>query len=277
MLEQYIQGIFDPLRKQRSDTFPKAGAMSSELRRIAPSKRGSLYVNTTPEILKLFATASVEMWLRGVHSFLISSALTNVSDIWASVSGYYSSHYTMRALAHLLGYYHLRKNRMTINLEPSVNGFTCKYSDSKGEESREHIFYWKKVKEHHRFISNELFTLNYDDGDVSDAGHRNFANYIDHINNFKIFSPLSLVVLKKRIEHLSKIQLTAYPIPDRSKYCDIESVQIVAYHRLVFYRNLVDEALGNSNRFWSVYRNPNWCSDIIKFQLVSPAFLENYR
>ena len=32
------------------------------------------------------------MWLRAVHSF-ISASLTGISDIWASVAGYYSSHY----------------------------------------------------------------------------------------------------------------------------------------------------------------------------------------
>ena len=47
--------------------------------------------------LTYFAMAAVKMWLRAVHSFLISVSLTKASPIWSSVAGYYSSHYSIRA------------------------------------------------------------------------------------------------------------------------------------------------------------------------------------
>jgi hypothetical protein len=76
-----------------------------------------------------------------------------------------------------------------------------------------------------------------------------------------------------RIDSISKIELIAYP-PSKAEYPDVEAVQLVAYHRIVFYRELLDEVLGDKNRFWNVHRKPSWCRDVLNFQLVKPRTLE---
>lgn len=263
--------LFNTLRSERS-SLPPAGTMRETLKKFVP-QRGSTQKVANTKIIRLFATASVEMWHRSVHSFLISSSLTNVSTLWASIAGYYSSHYTVRAIAHLLGLYQLRHKRCTVKLKPSGLGFICDFSKSR--KMKEHQFYWNEVKKDKNFINEELFTENPEDNDISDAGHRNFATYIDHLNNFPNFSPLNYDELKQRIEYISKIELSSYPIPDKTKYPDIDTVQIVAYHRLVYYRELIDEIVNLENNFWSVHRNPSWCRDIINFQRVKPRIIES--
>lgn len=268
ILEFQIQKMFDTLQMQ-GGTLPQHGIMSDKLGKMAP-KKGSLDVSVKTEIVKLFATASIEMWLRAIHSFLISTALTNASPLWASISGYYSSHYTIRALAHLLGIYQLRKNRSTVTLQSSRTGFICSFKEGR---NREHSFYWKMVKQHPNFFTDSLFTENPEDTDISDAGHRNFATYIDHLNKFPNFSPLTYDELEKRIVFISKFEMKSYPIPMRTNYPDTDSVQIIAYHRLVYFRELIDSVLGDSNRFWSVHRNPSWCRGIIDFQRIKPQLI----
>lgn len=268
-LTKKIQRIFN-LLKTDPGTLPTAGAMKIALIQLAPPK-GTLDIVARTPVIKLYVTASVEMWHRAIHSYLISSALTNVSPLWASVAGYYSSHYTIRAIAHLIGVYQLWKNQYTVTLEPSGSGFVCHFSQKK---TREHSFYWKLVKDHDNFINDDLFTDNPENSDVSDSAHRNFATYVDHINNFKLFNPLNYSELKDRIDYISKINLTSYPIPNKNKYPDLESVQIVAYHRLVYYRELIDQQISSDNNFWNVHRNPSWCRGIINFQRVKPSLID---
>ena len=87
--------------------FPHPGSLAEELRKdINPKGGGSFRLSSVHSVL--FATAAVEMWLRAVHSFLISSSLEKASPIWSSISGYYASHYVMRAFAHLHGHFLLR-------------------------------------------------------------------------------------------------------------------------------------------------------------------------
>ena len=106
-----------------------------------------------------FATAAVEMWHRAVHSFLISASLTKASPLWSSVCGYYSSHYTVRAFAHLLGYFLLyRRNKCSILLEINAGSYACQIIPKRGD--REHRFYWKRVKENNFFSSNTFYTTN---------------------------------------------------------------------------------------------------------------------
>ncbi|MCH9029408.1 MAG: hypothetical protein IH819_07280 [Bacteroidetes bacterium] len=140
---------------------------------------------------------------------------------------------------------------------------------------REHEFYWEEVKKDKNFINEELFTKNPEDNDISDAGHRNFATYIDHLDNFPNFNPLNYDELKQRIEYISKLEFSSYLIPDKTKYPDVENVQIVAYHRLVYYRELIDQIVMSENNFWSVHRNPSWCRDIINFQRVKSRIIES--
>ena len=141
-------------------------ALSAELNKLIPSSGAtSPTVGVDPSVSRLFATASVNMWLRAVHSFLISASLTGVSDIWASVAGYYSSHYSVRALAHLLGYFQLHARRKVVKLHFENGKHLCEYI-SKTRASREHIAYWKLVKQASLFTSDQLFTENVPGGRV---------------------------------------------------------------------------------------------------------------
>lgn len=269
-LKTKVQKIFAPLR---SSSFPSPGIMKKKFNTMIPRK-GYKEVPINNDIIKLFASASVEMWLRAVHSFLISSSLTNVSHLWASVAGYYSSHYTIRAFAHLLGIYQLRTRQYTVILKPSNSGFVCQFSQKR---NKEHSFYWRMVKEDKWFFNDELFSFNEEDLNISDASHRNFATYIDHLNNFSSFNPLNFDELKQRIDFISKMKVSSYQIPNKEKYPDVEAVQIIAYHRLVYYRELIDEFIGTKSNFWNVHRNPNWCRDIINFQRIKPSLLETIK
>jgi hypothetical protein len=259
---------------------PGSGALSTYLNVIADKaiKNNTPSVIVNKDVMALFATAAVEMWQRGVHSFLISSSLTKASPIWSSVSGYYASHYCVRGLAHLLGYFQLHRRRKIVRFNIEGGKYKC-YLDDKGGSDREHKFYWKAVKQDSNFQNNPFFTSNDDDPNKaeSDSGHRNKANYFDHINNFPVFQPLSEAELKDRIDFLSKIELSSIPMPRKSKYPDNNNVQLVAYHRLIIFRSFLDNTLGSSNTFWTVHRNPAWCSDYINFQVVKPSFMEAYR
>jgi len=185
----------------------------------------------------------------------------------------------VRGLAHLLGYFQLHGRKKVVRFNIEKGKYNCSI-EKKGGSDREHKFYWKTVKQDLNFCDNPFFTVNEDVSNKpdaeSDVGHRNKANYFDHINNFPSFCPLSEVVLKDRIDYLSKIQLSAVPLPRKSKYPDIDNVQMVAYHRLIIFRSLLDNILGGSNTFWKVHRNPAWCSAYINFQVVKPLFMEAY-
>jgi hypothetical protein len=66
------------------------------------------------------------------------------------------------------------------------------------------------------------------------------------------------------------------PIPRKGKYPDVENVQLIAYHRIIKFRSLLDEILGDKNGFWKIHRNPRWCIDFLNFQAVTPRFLKIY-
>ena len=87
-------------------------------------------------IVRLFATASIEMWHRSIHSYLTSLSLTAASHIWSSVAGYYSSHYSVRALAHILGTFQLFNAGKIVELDLKRAGNICnvkpKGRDGKG-------------------------------------------------------------------------------------------------------------------------------------------------
>ena len=84
--------------------------------------------------------------------------------------------------------------------------------------------------------------------------------------------------LQERVQFISQIEFETPPIPRPDKPRDTDSVQIVAYHRIVKFRQCLDEALGsNNNRFWGVYRNVSWASGVIDFQLVEQGGLRAAR
>src|SRR5207237_7783293 len=151
------------------------------------------------------ATAAVEMWLRAVHSFLVSASLTATSPIWSSVSGYYSSHYSVRAFAHLLGFFQLYRKKRIVRLSTHGGKYVCSF-DSKLANDREHRFYWKIVKRDGHFAANPLFTENNPENDESDVGHRDRANYTDHLSQYPQFAPLNKATLIERIHYISQIE-----------------------------------------------------------------------
>jgi hypothetical protein len=256
-------------------SFPRITHLSATLLRLFPN-REDLEVTLAPQDAKYFATASVEAWHRAVHSFLISCSLTSASPIWASVSGYYASHYSVRALAHLLGYFLLYDRKLVICMSLDGGAHHCS-AVRRGGGDGEHKFYWRIVKQSACFATDPLFTQNPESGDVSDAGHRNRANYSDHVCVYPQFVPLSVDEISNRIERIASIEMTVPPIPDRGSFPDLESVQIVAYHRIVRYRKILDEILGGSNRFWTVQRNPPFANPYCDYQVNETDELTVYR
>lgn len=277
-VENRLRVFFGPLQKRAArGSVPRMGFLSKELTQ-AIDKAGNagkraITIAIPQKVAVAFATAAVDIWLRAVHSFLISCALTDASPIWASATGYYSSHYSVRAIAHLLGYFQLFRKKRIVVLDGSGCGYSCQVQ-SKGAGDREHRFYWRVVKEHRQFASDPLFTANDTGGDATDVGHRDRANYADHLGHLPSFEVIDKDKLKLRIAQISKILFDAPPIPRLGSFPDVESVQVVAYHRIVRFRQLLDEGVGVKNRFWNVHRKPQWVGDMMDFQLTAPGGLQ---
>ncbi|MGA2714012.1 MAG: hypothetical protein ABSG41_12970 [Bryobacteraceae bacterium] len=270
-LQKQITVMFSPLNNlSAADAFPAIGALSELLtKNCAPFTQQA--VAAKPNDLKAFATASVEVWLRAVHSFLVSASLTEASPIWSSVAGYYSSHYSIRAFAHLFGLFHLYKQRRLIQLAPQGKGWVFQI-DKKNGGDREHKLYWKYLHQHAELANDPFFYFNRDDVPESDGSHRNRANYADHIDRFPIFRTLDSEYLARRIQKIAEIDLSDVPIPNADRFPDIESVQIIAYHRIVKFRQLLDEAVGPTHRFWKVQRTPSWTPRTLTFEVIDPAY-----
>ena len=264
-------GLLNTVGARRA--FPPLASLATSLERVLPKKgAGVTTVSVGPEIAAMFATAAVEVWLRAVHSFLISASLTEASPIWASVSGYYSSHYSIRALAHVLGYFQLFRRKRIVRWELRGGKHLCSFNPRQSGD-REHQFYWKVVKQDAHFASDPLFTGYDPENDASDVGHRDRVTYADHICLVPMFRVLDQEALKQRIRFISQIHFSAPPIPRRSHFPDVESVQVVAYHRIVKFRQFLNEIFGGSNRFWNVHRTPSWTSGMINFQLTEQGGL----
>ena len=91
----------------------------------------------------------------------------------------------------------------------------------------------------------------------------------DHINKkTRNFTPLDIAFLKKMADQISHIPLDDPPIPDYTRYPEIENVQIVAYHRLVKVRTYLDDILGSSVNYWNVHRDPAWARPMINYEIV---------
>jgi hypothetical protein len=272
---QQIEVMFNGLQRgSAAHAIPAPGTLSAKLARLVDTASGETS-RIDAATLALFATASVEMWHRSIHSFLVSASLTKASPLWASVSGYYSSHYSIRAFAHLLGYFQLQSKKRILYVEVKGSQYICHIIKKDGGD-REHKFYWKTVKNHTRFAADPLFTKNEEGQPRSDCGHRTRANYIDHINQFPKFQALDEAYLKQRVDKIAGIELLDAPIPRTESYPDTDNVQLIAYHRMVIYREFVDEALDKSNRFWKVHRKPSWCPPFLDFQVVQPQYTRVY-
>jgi hypothetical protein len=269
-----LEVLFTPLHKKAAKgSLPSIGFLSDELvRALDRARKGAKSITIGQNVARAFATAAVDIWSRSVHSFLISCSLTKASPIWASATGYYSSHYSIRAIAHLLGYFQLFRKKCIIVLNVSGGSYSCEIQ-AKHAADREHRFYWRVVKEHPQFASDLVFTTNESRTDTTEVGHRDRANYSDHVGHIPKFQVVGEDELKQRIAHISQIRFDALPSPRLSSFPDVESVQVVAYHRIVRFRQLLDEGVGVSNRFWSVHRQPSWVGDLMNFQVTAPGGL----
>src|SRR4051794_23110473 len=96
-------------RLAHSSSFPVSGSLSEKLNKMVGRAPGADRLPVRTELISDFASAAVEIWQRGIHSFLTSAALTETSPLWASVGGYSASHYSVRGLAHLLGAFQLHQ------------------------------------------------------------------------------------------------------------------------------------------------------------------------
>jgi len=273
-LQAYVGRLFAPLRTTPAGEVPGPGALSSALADLDPKQKTRKTVNVTPAVAKMFSTAAINMWSRAVHSFLISSALSGVSPIWASVSGYYSSHYSVRAIAHALGYFQVFRIKKLVRLEYQGGRFVGTFDPKTGKD-REHQLYWRVVKDNPQFASDPFFTLNTSGAAQSDASHRERANYADHLPQLPVFNPLARSEIIAQIEKISSIRFDTPPIPDTEGFPEVESVQVMAYHRLVTFRELLDEVLSPQHRFWGVHRDPPWARDFLDYQMISGAALED--
>jgi hypothetical protein len=265
-------------RLNRADakmSFPKMGSLSEQITDLITA--GAANGTLLHRFHSMFATASVEMWHRAIHSFMYSVALTKDSPLWSSVSGYYSSHYVMRAFAHSMGLYKSFIKREALQIVPNGNqlGFT-ELSESGGE----HAFYWKAVKQHPLFIRDPLFHQNIERDvnrrmDESDVLHRNFANYADHLDTFAPINFSSVEGVAKRVERISHFRRNSVTAaaPQRDSFPDITNVQILAFQRIVEFSDFLDKRIPD-NRFWKTHRRPSWCRDIMLFKVESQGLEE---
>jgi len=164
----------------------------------------------------MLASAGVEMWHRAIHSFLWSVTMTKSSPLWSSVTGYYASHFVMRAFAHSMGIFRSFIRQTAFQVVVQSGHFVCTRLPDRGGE---HAFYWKVVKGHPRLVSNPLFRENNErednrKEDQSDVLHRNFANYADHLDSFTALDfSTTKEVLSERVERISRIRRCSVTAP----------------------------------------------------------------
>jgi hypothetical protein len=77
-------------------------------------------------------------------------------------------------LAHILGYFHLHRRRLVVQIDLQGGKYICKFS-KKNRGDREHKVYWKVVKGDSHFATDPLFTINDGMLDKSDIGHRDWS------------------------------------------------------------------------------------------------------
>jgi hypothetical protein len=192
------------------------------------------------------------------------------------VTGYYSSHYSIRSIAHLLGLFCLYGQKRVVQWQLVDGRNICTFR-KKGGGEREHKLYWNWVKQDEHFNSDPLFRQ-YNHGiDESDVRHRDWANYSDHLYaHYPVFRAVDLDSLRERAQIISRMEYIDPPIPDIRRFVDLDAVQIMAYRRLVRCRQFIDEAIGGQNRFWKVHRNPPFAANLLSFQLVESRGLSAF-
>lgn len=262
--DRVVELTFGKLDKPNSRLdFPERGSLSKRIHQLFDNK-GDLTPTLPHPQSMLLASAAVEMWHRAMHSFLWSVALTESSPLWASVSGYYSSHFVMRAFAHSMGIFKSFSQKKVIQVLVENGQFVC--TPLGWKESNEHAFYWKAVKGHPTLLHNPLFRENNERDPRSDSIHRTFANYTDHLGLFPPLAFPSLGEVAENIEKISRIRRYSVTSPSRDDYPDLQNVQILAFQRIVAFQDFLDDKV-SKNRFWRAHRRPTWCKDLMRFQV----------
>jgi len=255
---------FGKLNRSARMDFPKPGTLSDQVGDLI-DKLGTNQAVVSHQNWFLFGSAGVEMWHRAIHSFLWSLALTERSPLWASVSGYYSSHFVMRAFAHSMGIFKSFSKRKAIQIIIDNGQFSCV---DVGTTLGEHPFYWKTVKEHPKFVANPLFRENSERNPKSDSAHRTFANYTDHVGSFLPIEIPDLRSVSDTVERISHIRLHSITEPSRDDFPDLRNVQILAFQRIVAFHDFMEDRIPQ-NRFWRAHRRPTWCNNIMQFQVAN--------
>ncbi len=264
LTDKQIIDLFRVLDTGRPDRLPPPRELASTLYRARSRGQGGAISQTQ---LTYFVTASVEMWHRALHSFLIAAGLYRASELWASVAGYYASHYSMRAFAHLFGFFALYRRRAFLEVAYVEGRCRCLPVSGLLDELRgEHRFYWAVVRRQQRFQGEALFTDNDDSRDESDASHRGYANYVDHVDRFGRYASCDREELRTSVARIARTAIDGpIAIPDRSRYPDLATVLSIGYLRIRRYRMLLDELVGTRGTFWRYHRSPTWSEGLVAF------------
>lgn len=270
--EILIRAIFDQLKRQKPERPPPRGVLADTLRsKIKNPAKGGVFT-LIPAEAALFGSAAVEMWLRAVHSFLISNSMMKASPIWSSVAGYYASHYVMRAFSHILGHFLLGRDHLIVQVKLQNGGYSCV---SKKSSPTEHQYYWGLPNREIGAAGTVLFSENKPIKDpkseCTDGSHRVFANYFDHVNSFTNFEPVNEGYLKTRIEQLSGLVTDSPALPDHNKYPDLDAVHLIAYARIVEFRTCMDNLVGANHKYWAYFREPSWFAKYMDYQVPESA------
>jgi hypothetical protein len=240
--------------------FPKPGTLSNHFIELLKTA-GTTSPALSHQHCAMLASAGVEMWHRSIHSFLWSLALTDGSPLWSSVSGYYASHFAMRAFSHSMGIFKSFTQKKAIQVVNKNGGFVCSLSRS---DLGEHAFYWNAVKG--KISGNPLFHDNNERDTKSESAHRTFANYTDHVGSFSPVQFPALETVAESVEKISRIRLGSVAPPSRDDFPDLQNVQILAFQRIVAFQDFLDARVSN-NRFWRTHRRPTWCNNVMAFQV----------
>jgi hypothetical protein len=259
---EQIVDLFAQLR--RSDVLPQPRSLSMLLD--AHLVRGQLPRLNAREA-GLFMTAAVDIWGRAVHSFVLCVALTRVSPLWSAIAGYYASHYAVRAVAHLHGFFAVFHRREFLEMSLAGGRYACVPTAAlSNSKRREHRFYWTVVRRLPDFNGDLLFPENEEHNDESDASHRNYANYADHVHELKRIDAVGAEELRSRIETVASTALEG-PLaqPSRLRFPDLANVMSVAYLRIYRFREYLDQILPTRNRLWHAAREADWFRTVVRF------------
>lgn len=257
-----IRGLFAHLR--RADALPAPRVLSTLLN--SHLARGH-HPRLNSREASLFMTAAVDMWQRSVHSFVLCVALTRVSVLWSSISGYYASHYAVRAIAHLHGFFAVFQRREFLEMTLAGGQYSCtRAAGLSNSKRREHRFYWTVVRKLPGFGGDSLFPENKEQDDESDASHRNYANYADHVGRLSRVETVSADELRDRIASVASTALEGPPtLPNRTRFPDLSNVMSLAYLRIYRFREYLDQVLPTGNPFWRASREAEWFMNVMRF------------